>query len=280
MNEHIELGRINRLAVDRITDPGLFLKAGDDEDILLPNQYVTQEMEIGDLLDVFVYTDSEDRPVATTQVPKAMIDQFGFFEVVDTAKFGAFVDWGLPKDLFVPKTLQKTPFKIGEKRILRVRRDDQTHRLVGDEKIGKYLTHDVKGLHTNSEVDLLVVARTPLGFKVIVDHTYEGMLFHNELFETLKTGDRRTGYVKNIRKDGNLDISLQPIGAKKSDAASEKVMAKLIESNGILPYNYKSDAELIKNVFGLSKKNFKRALTQLQNDGKIAVKETGIYLER
>jgi len=279
INDHLELGRINRLIIDRSTVPGLFLRALDDKDVLLPNQYVTENMELESEIEVFHYTDSEDRLVATTLTPRAMLSQFGFFEVVDTTRFGAFVDWGLPKDLFVPRSAQKIQFNIGDKRILYVTYDEQTHRLIGEEKITKHLTHQVSGLHTNSEVDLLVIAKTPMGFKVIVDHQYEGMLFHNELFEEVKTGDSKKGYVKNIRSDGNLDISLQPIGAKKSDAASEKVMALLVENNGILPYNYKSDAELIKNTFALSKKNFKRALTQLQNDGKIEIKETGIYLK-
>lgn len=277
INENLELGVINRLIVDRSTTPGLFLRALDEKDVLLPNQYVTDEMKIGSELDVFLYTDSEDRIVATTRTPKAMLGQFGFFEVVDTTRFGAFMDWGLPKDLFVPRSAQKVQFNVGDRRILYITYDEQTHRLIGEEKITKHLSHQVSDLHTNSEVDLLVMARTPMGFKVIVDHQYEGMLFHNELFEKLYTGDSKKGYVKNIRKDGNLDISLQPIGAKKGDAASEKVMALLLENDGILPYNYKSDAELIKNTFALSKKNFKRALTQLQDEGKIEVKDTGIY---
>lgn len=280
INEHLELGKINYLIIDRVTTPGLFLRALDDKDVLLPNQYVTDNMKPGNEIEVFLYTDSEDRIVATTLTPNAMLNQFGFFEVVDTTKFGAFVDWGLPKDLFVPRSAQKIQFNIGDKRILYVTYDEQTHRLIGEEKITRHLSHQVSGLHTNSEVDLFVIARTPMGFKVIVDHQYEGMLFHNELFEEVKTGDRKKGYVKNIRGDGNLDVSLQPIGAKKNDAASEKVIKLLVENNGILPYNYKSDSQLIKNSFGLSKKNFKRALTQLQNDGKIEVKETGIYLKR
>lgn len=278
INETLELGVINHLIVDRSTTPGLFLKALDGDDVLLPNQYVTDAMEIGSEIDVFLYTDSEDRLVATTHSPKAMLGQFGFFEVVDTTKFGAFVDWGLPKDLFVPRSAQKTPFNIGDRRVLYVTYDEQTHRLIGEEKITKHLSHKVKGLHTNAKVELLVIAKTPLGFKVIVEHRYEGMLFHNELFEELHTGDVKTGYVKNIRTDGNLDISLQPIGAKKGDAASEKVMSLLKANDGILPYNYKSDAELIKKTFAISKKNFKRALTQLQDSGVIDVKETGIYL--
>lgn len=277
INKHLVLGKINRLVIDRSTVPGLFLMAEDEKDVLLPNQYVTDDMEIGDEIDVFLYTDSEDRIVATTQKPLAMLDEYGYFEVVDTTRFGAFVDWGLPKDLFVPRNAQKTAFKIGEKRILHVSYDEQSHRLIGEEKLTKYLTHQVKGLRKNSEVTLLVMAKTPMGYKVIVNHRYEGMLFDNEIFEAVQVGDTKRGYVKNIRPDGNLDISLQPIGVAKTDAATAKLLEKLEENSGMLPYNYKSDAELITQVFGLSKKNFKRALTQLQDEGLIEVKENGIF---
>ncbi|MDX1294616.1 MAG: S1-like domain-containing RNA-binding protein [Sulfurimonadaceae bacterium] len=277
INQHLELGKINRLRVDRITEPGIFLMAEDEKDVLLPNQYVTDAMKENDVVEAFLYTDSEDRLVASTVYPTAMLDEYGFFEVVDITKFGAFVDWGLPKDLFVPRNAQKTPFKVGDKRILHVSYDEQSHRLIGEEKLSKYLTHKVTDLRKNSEVDLLVMAKTPMGYKVIVDHKYEGMIFTNEIFEKVSVGDSKKGYVKNIRPDGNLDISLQPIGGAKTDAASDKVMNLLEANNGMLPYNYKSDAELIKNTFGLSKKNFKRALTQLQDAGKIEVKENGIF---
>jgi len=170
----IDPGRINTLRLDRFAAPGAYLSAGDGSDILLPNQYVTDTMQLDDLLDVFVYTDSEDRPVATTERPFALRDEFGFFEVVDVTKFGAFVDWGLPKDLFVPKNRQKTPFRIGEKRFLRIVKDDRSDRLIGVERIGQYLSHSPRGYHPNREVSLLFIAKTPLGFKVIVDDTYEG----------------------------------------------------------------------------------------------------------
>jgi len=279
INQHIELGRINTLRIDRFTVPGVFLMAEDEEDLLLPNQYVTDEMVIDQELDVFVYTDSEDRLVATTVRPPAILDEFGFFEVVDVAKFGAFVDWGLPKDLLVPKNRQKTPFKVGDKRFLRIVKDDRSERLIGVEKISQFLSHEPQGYHTNRAVDLLVIAKTPLGYKVIVDNNYEGLIFANEIFENMATGDRKRGFVKFVRKDGNMDITLQPIGAEKHDAASQKVLTLLEENDGSLPYNYKSDAELIKNIFSLSKKSFKRTLTHLQDTGKIEVKETGIYLK-
>ena len=279
INEKIELGKLNTLRIDRFTEPGIYLMAEDEADILLPGQYVTDTMVEGQEIQVFVYTDSEDRLVATTDTPKAMVDEFGFFEVVDVADFGAFVDWGLPKDLFIPKNRQKTPFKVGEKRILRVIKDDQSERLLGVEKIKQYLTHEVEeGYYKNRPVKLLVMARTPLGYKVIVDDKYSGMLFTNEIFEDIAAGDLKKGFVKLVRKDGNMDISLQPIGtAAKTDIATDKIMQLLEENRGSLPYNYKSDADLINSVFGLSKKNYKRALTTLKDAEKIDVTDTGIY---
>ncbi len=277
IDNHLVLGKMNRLQIDRHTDPGLFLISEDGKDVLLPNQYVTDTMKIGDELDVFLYTDSEDRLVATTVKPLAMLDEYGYFKVVDTTKFGAFVDWGLPKDLFVPRNAQKTPFNVGDKRILRVSYDEQSHRLIGEEKLTKYLSKDTRHLKRNAPVKVIVIAKTPLGWKCIVNHRYSGMLFHNEIFESIAVGDVKTAYIKTVRHDGNLDLTLQPVGAAKTQTSNDKVMELLEEHNGMLPYNYKSDAELIKEVFGLSKKNFKRALTSLQEAGKIDVKENGIF---
>ncbi len=279
INEKIELGKINTLRIDRFTEPGIYLMAQDEEDLLLPGQYVTDNMAVDQEIDVFVYTDSEDRLVATTETPKAMLDEFGFFEVVDVAEFGAFVNWGLPKDLFIPKNRQKTPFRVGDKRILRVVKDEKSERLLGVEKIKQFLSHEVEeGYYKNRPVKLLVIAKTPLGFKVIVDNKYSGMLFTNEIFEDIAVGDTKQGFIKLVRKDGNMDISLQPIGtAAKTDIGTDKVMQLLEENGGSLPYNYKSDADLINSVFGLSKKNYKRSLTTLIDAGKIEVTETGIY---
>ncbi len=277
IDETITLGVINRLRIDRFVVPGLFLMAEDESDLLLPNQYVTDEMKLDDELDVFVYTDSEDRLVATTQRPVAMRDEFGFFEVVDVAPFGAFVDWGLPKDLLVPKNRQKTAMKIGEKRFLRVIKDDRSDRLIGVEKISQYLDKPPM-INSNTPVSLLVIAKTPLGFKVIVDNLYEGLIYHDEIFQNIAVGDVTDGFIKHVRKDGTIDVSLQKIGtnARKLDD-SEKIMKLLIEKRGILPYNYKSDPETIKEIFGLSKKAFKRSLTALVDAKKIEVNEKGIF---
>ncbi len=275
----LELGLINTLVIDRLTTPGAYMMAQDGNDVLLPGQYLTNDMKEGDLLDVFLYTDSEDRLVATTLTPKAKLDEFALLEVVDVAGFGAFMDWGLSKDLLVPNMFQKTRFEVGEKRFIRVIYDERTHRLVGTEKLGDFFERKITGLHSNQEVKILVIAKTPLGFKCIVEDKYEGLIYHNEIFENISLGDEKKAFIKTIRKDGNIDLNLRKPGSKKSGGSHEKVLALLKENKGIMPYNYKSDAELIKNVFGLSKKEFKRTLTSLQEKKKIEVKDTGIYLK-
>ncbi|MDK9693721.1 MAG: S1-like domain-containing RNA-binding protein [Sulfurimonas sp.] len=279
-NQHLELGLINCLRVDRHTPHGIFLESFDEKDVLLPQAYVTDEMHDDALLEVFLYTDSEDRLIATTLKPKAMLDEFALFEVVDVAPFGAFVNWGLAKDLFVPNMFQKTPFQVGEKRFLKVVYDEKTHRLVGTEKLGNFFDKRPKGLSAHKEVKILIIAKTPLGFKCIVEDRYEGLIYHNEIFEKIEIGSHKIAFVKTVRKDGCIDLTLQASGAKKKDASVEKVLSLLKKSGASMPYNYKSDAQLLKDVFGLSKKEFKRSLTALQESGDIEVKDTGIYLKR
>ncbi|WP_310440930.1 S1 RNA-binding domain-containing protein [Sulfurimonas sp.] len=278
-NEHLELGVINCLRIDRHTPHGIFLESLDEKDVLLPQAYVTDEMHDGKLIEVFLYTDSEDRLIATTLKPKAMLDGFALFEVVDVAPFGAFVNWGLAKDLLVPNMFQKTPFKVGDKRFLRVVYDERTHRLVGSEKLGDFFDKRPKGLAPHKEVEILIIAKTPLGFKCIVEEKYEGLIYHNEIFEKVDIGSKRVAFVKTVRKDGCIDLSLQAGGSKQKDLSSERVLSLLKKSNGSMPYNYKSDAQLIKDVFGLSKKEFKRSLTALLESGAIEVKDSGIYLK-
>ncbi len=279
-NVTIKIGEINRLKVVRDTDYGYFLEAKDESEVLLPNVYVMEdEMPMGSLLDVFVYTDSEDRPVATTKMPYAKLGEYGYFTVVDYKQYGAFVNWGLPKDLFVPLSQQKEHFHIGTKYLLRVCLDEQTGRLFATQKIGKYFNRDMKGLHPNKILQAIVLAKTPLGFKVVADNQYEGMLFDNEIYEDLRIGDKCEVYVKKVRKDFKLDLSLQPIGKKaKIDEAQGTILQLLKEANGTLPFTYKSDAEEIKKVFNMSKKNFKRTLTELIENKAIVLLEDSIKL--
>ncbi len=279
-NDKINIGEVNTLKIERDTDFGYYLTAEDYNEVLLPNVYIMEdEMPMGSLLDVFVYTDSEDRPVATTKMPYAKLGEYGYFTVVDYKSYGAFVNWGLPKDLFVPLSQQKEYFTIGKKYLLRVCLDEQTNRLYGTQKIGKYFNRDMKGLHQNKVLDAIVLAPTPLGYKVIADNQYEGMLFTNEIFEDIKVGDRKKVYIKSVRKDFKLDFSLQPIGKQaKLGEAEGVVVEKLKEAGGELPFTYKSDAQEIKKVFGMSKKNFKRTLTELIETKKINLLESSIKL--
>ncbi|MCH9814465.1 MAG: DNA-binding protein [Epsilonproteobacteria bacterium] len=279
MNATLKLGTINKLKIDRSSDHGLYLVTNNgEEDVLLPQAYVTDKMQIGEEIDVFLYTDSEDRIVATTKTPKAMLGEFGLFEVVDTTDIGAFVDWGLSKDLFVPKSVQKTPYQMGKKYILRVAYDAQTERLFGDSRIGRYLEHDSASMRHLKVVDIFIIAKTPLGFKVIANNLYEGMIFSNEIFETVNIGDHKKGYIKKVRDDGKFDISLQPIGADREAIDRQKIIT-LLNDKKHLPFNYKSDAEVIKKMFGLSKKSFKKVLTSLQNDEIITIDDSGITLK-
>ena len=277
-NEQIKIGEVNTLKIERDTDYGYYLVAKDYNEVLLPNIYIMEdEMPMGSLLDVFIYTDSEDRPVATTKMPYAKLGEYGYFTVVDYKSYGAFVNWGLPKDLFVPLSQQKEYFTISKKYLLRVCLDEQTGRLYGTQKIGKYFNREMKGLHQNKVLDAIVLAKTPLGYKVVADNQYEGMLFENEIFEPIKVGDQKKVYIKTVRKDGKLDLSLQPIGKQaKIGEAEGSILKRLEEAGGELPFTYKSDAEEIQKVFGLSKKNFKRTLTALIEKKEIILLDNAI----
>lgn len=276
-NKYIEVGRVNTLLIDRHTPHGIFALSKEGEDVLLPKAYVTDEMVDGILIDLFVYTDSQDRRVATTLKPNAMLDECDIFEVVDVTSFGAFVDWGLPKDLLVPTKFQKSTFKLGEKRFLKVIYDKKTDRLIGSEKIGDFFENKVQDLRLKQEVNILVVQKTSLGFKCVVDKKYHGLIYHNEIFESINIGDEKKAYVKVIRPDGKIDISLRQIGVKQTSMLSDKIFELLQSHNGMMPYNYKSDAGIIKEIFSMSKKDFKRALTNLQNENRIKVQDNGIY---
>lgn len=271
MNEKIEVGKTNTLRVNRVTEFGLFLIAKNDEEVLLPNAYIDKSMEVDTFVDVFIYTDSEDRLVATTLKPYVYLDEFASLEVVDTTKFGAFVDIGLSKDILVPKNKQRSSYTIGGYKVLQLQLDDRTNRLIANEKFT--LEKNIKKFEKNDEVDILLYSKTPLGFKVIVNNKTEGMIFHNEIFENVKVGDRKKAYIKNVRKDGKLDICLQKIGAKVAD---EKVIELLNENDGFMNFTYKSDAQDIKDTFGLSKKAFKATLTKLLNENRITLEDEGI----
>lgn len=273
MNKTIQVGQINKLKVNRVSEPGLYLICEEEQEVLLPNKYVNSSMQIDSIIDVFIYTDSEDRLVATTLKPYALLNEFAFLEIVDMSKFGAFVDIGLSKDILVPKNKQKSSFNIGSYKVLQLQLDERTNRLIASEKFE--LIKNNENFQVNDEVEIILYSKTPLGFKVIVANKYEGMIFHNEIFEKISVGKKKRAYIKNVRSDGKLDICLQKIGKKCDD---DKVLEVLKENDGSINFTYKSDPEDIKEVFSLSKKAFKATLTKLLNENKIILKEDGIQL--
>ena len=273
IDDKIKQGVVNTLKVNRVSEPGIYLISGDETEVLLPNAYVKKEMAIDSLLDVFIYTDSEDRLVATTLKPYLYLNEFANLKIVDSAKFGYFVDIGLPKDLLVPKNRQKGTYNIGSYKVLQMQFDERTSRLIASEKY--ILEEEPKNLKQGDEVEIILYSKTPLGFKVIVNNSYEGMIFHSEIFENLKIGDKKRAYIKNLREDKKLDISLQKIGEKVD---SNKVLEILKANGGVLNFTYKSDAEDIKNMFAMSKKAFKSTLTKLIDEKKINLENDRICL--
>ncbi|AXH14244.1 S1 RNA-binding domain-containing protein [Malaciobacter mytili] len=279
MNEKIKLGEINTLEISRVSEPGLYLKSLDNSEVLLPNVYIKQEMQLGQEIEVFIYTDSEDRLVATTIMPKAKINEIALLEVVDIAKFGAFVDLGLPKDLLVPKNKQKSPFQIGEKRLVKVIEDEKSHRLIGVEKFQEKFNRDLSNFQRNDEVQIIVYKKTPLGFKVYVNSKFEGMIYHTEIFTKINIGDKKTAYIKTVRDDGKLDISLQKIAQDNSNDDTLKIIEVLKINNNELKITSKSDPEKIIELFEMSKKRFKAALNSLINDNIVVLEEDKILLK-
>lgn len=279
INEQIVLGKLNRLRIDRDSPHGFFLMSEDENSVLLPQKFKPAGAKIGDEITVFIYTDSEDRLVATSKFPFAMKDEFAVVIVKDIVKFGAFVDIGLEKDLLVPKNKQKTPFKVGEKRIVRIVQDDKSNRLIGVEKITNYLNNNTSKYQNGDEVDILVFVKTPMGFKVIVNNAHEAMIFANEIFDHVFVGQKRKAYIKRVREDGKLDLILTPPHSKGSDSECEKFLEILKQNNNTLPLTSKSDPELIKKYFGISKKAFKASLNKLIGEGKIEQSESDIKIK-
>lgn len=273
INKIIEQGVVNTLKVNRVSQPGIYLISGDETEVLLPNIYVKKEMTIDSLVDVFIYTDSEDRLVATTIKPYLYLNEFASLKIVDSAKFGYFVDIGLAKDLLVPKNRQKGSFEVGSYKVLQMQFDERTNRLIASEKYS--LKNEPKVLKQGDEVEILLYSKTPLGYKVIVNNLYEGMIFHSEIFENVKIGDRKRAYIKNLREDSKLDISLQKIGQKVD---TNKILDILEKNGGAINFTYKSDVEDIKRVFAMSKKAYKATLTKLIEDKKIILSEDKISI--
>lgn len=273
----LKIGNTNTLTVTRASGHGLYLDSSQGE-ILLPNRYVTSDMTEGQPVEVFVYTDSEDRLVAVTDWPLAQVGEFAALRVKEVASVGAFLDWGLNKDLLLPFKEQLYPVRTGDTVVVRVCLDPRTQRVIAVAKLAPFFRRDTAALPEKQAVALLVFRQTELGYKVVVDQQYEGLIYQNEVFEPLPVGAAREGFVKKIRSDGKLDISLQPIGVAGIDAAQEKVLRTLQAADGYLPYHDKSDPAAIQEAFGLSKKAFKRAIGGLYKDQRVVIEDQGIRL--
>lgn len=276
----IQLGKYNTLTILRDTKVGLFLGNGNEaEDILLPNKYVPNEFEIGEEISVFVYLDHEQRPVATTLEPYILLNEFALLRVNYTNQIGAFVDWGMEKDLLVPFKEQARPMETGKRYLVYLYLDEKTNRLVASSKTNQFLSNDHLTIQQFDEVDLIVSHITEIGINVIINEQHKGLLYKDEVFdENIRTGDRLMGYIKNIRPDNKIDVSLQKQGYENVEPNAEKIIFELRASRGFLRLTDNSHPEDIKTVLKMSKKTFKKAIGALYKNRQIDIKEDGIYL--
>jgi len=276
----IEVGKYNELEILRDTSVGLYLgDEAQEEDVLLPNKYCPKDFKIGDKLDVFVYRDYEDRKIATNLTPKIFLNEFAFLKVVSVSNVGAFLDWGLEKDLMVPFKEQRQKMEEGRWYVVYLDLDERTDRLFASNKIEHYLQNHELTVEIKQEVDIMVMQKTDLGYSVIVNGQHKGLVYKNEVFKTLKVGDSLKGYVKEIREDNKLDISLQPIGYEQfNDVNVDKVYRFLMEQDGYMILTDKSSPEEIYDTFNMSKKAFKKAVGALYKDRRISIEDKGIRL--
>lgn len=266
----------HRLTIARKTDNGLYLTDGEGNEVLLPNRYVPETYEIGDPMEVFVYTDSEDRPVATTDTPKIVEGGIAALQAVGFNYHGTFLDWGLPKDLFVPKRNQQAPMLVGEWYVVSVYADNVTGRAVGTSKLGKIINNEEITVRPKEEVDIIVAVRKEKGFRVVINDKHWGMLYDNQIFTDVKLGMRMKAYVRKIAEDGRIDVSLQQEGFDQVKIAADEVLKMIDEADGVLPVGDKSDPEEVRLATGMSKKIFKRAVGYLMSRGVVESGETSV----
>lgn len=273
----LQVGKFNKLEVAREVDFGYYLST-DKGDILIPRKYVPEGTRIGDIMNVFVYTDSEDRLIATTLKPIGVVGEFAAMKVKDVTNFGAFLDWGIEKDLLVPDNEQHRKLYVGQTTVVRLCLDARTERVIGVGKLNPFLNKDLSELEEGQIVDLMVYDETDLGYMVLLENQYSGMLYYNEVFEPLFIGDKRKGHIRKIREDGKIDVRLNKDGVEGIQDSKSTILKKLESSNGFLPFHDKSDSEEIKEAFQMSKKSFKKAIGGLYRDGKIVILDDGIKL--
>ncbi len=274
------VGRYNALQVVKHTDFGLYLDGGADGEILLPNRYIPKDTpsEDEDWLNVFVYLDSEDKLLATTEKPKVQVGEFASLKVVEINSIGVFLDWGLPKDLLLPFSEEKRQMKAGEYCVVHVYLDKRTRRITATARLDRYLDKLPPAYQVGQEVDLLVVEETDMGFKAIINNAHWGLIHKNEVFKFLRSGKQEKGYIKELRSDGKIALSLQPIGAQLTTSLNAQILDKLRANQGTLAVSDKSDPQVISDLFGVSKGNFKKAIGALYKDGQIVIHADRIEL--
>ena len=274
------IGRMNSLQVVKHTDFGLYLDGGADGEILLPKRYIPKDTpsEVEDWLNVFIYLDSEDKLIATTLKPKIQLGEFASLKVVDINRVGLFFDWGLPKDLLLPHSEEKRPLQIGDYCVIYLYLDKRTRRLTATARLDRHLDKVPANYQVGQEVDLLVVERTDLGFKAIIDGKHWGLIHKNELFKFIRSGMREKGYIKELRADGKISLSLQPIGHEAASGLAEQIIERLRAQGGVLALGDKSPPELISEHFRVSKGNFKKAIGGLYKQGLIRIHDDRIEL--
>lgn len=275
----IRVGQVNSLEVVKLADFGIFLDAGEFGTTLLPNKYVPEGVQMGDHLDVFLYFDSENQLSATTNTPIAQVGEWGLMSVEGVNSTGAFVNWGIKeKDLLVPFSEQRGRLRQGQKLLVYVYNDKASGRVVGTTKFNKLLDKTPANYKKNQQVDLIIAERSELGFKAIVNGQHWGMIFSSDVFGKLFIGKRLIGYIKTIREDGKIDLSLQKVGVDRLDDLSSKILEQLEKNDGFLPLNDKSTPDAIFTVFRTSKGTFKKTIGGLYKQGKIVIEKEGIRL--
>lgn len=274
----VEIGKVNTLEVVRETDNGFYLDGRELGEILMPRKFITDDVRSQGWADVFVYTDSEDRLVATTEKPKAMVGEFAFLKVVATSNFGAFLDWGLPKDLLVPFREQRAKMVEGGIYLVYLFLDVLTKRIAASAKIDKFLDNTPPEYEPGDEVQLMIAEETDLGYKAIVNSLHWGMLYNNQLYQKLAPGMKITGYINKVRDDEKIDLLLEKPGYEKVDAISQKILDELKKNRGFMAVSDNTSPEMINALLGISKKNFKKAIGSLYKRRMITFDSDGIRL--
>ena len=275
---NVILGKYNQLEVVKEVDFGVYLNGGDDGEILLPARYVPEGCRPGDVLNVFIYLDNEERLIATTLQPKVQVGEFACLEVAWVNEYGAFLDWGLMKDLFVPFREQKMKMQKGRRYVVHTHVDEESYRIMASAKVERYLSKEMPPYQAGQEVEVMVWQKTDLGYKVIIENQFGGLVYQNEVFQALEPGMTLTAYVRQVREDGKIDLTLQKDGQAKVKDFSDVLLQFIREQGGYTPLNDKSAAEDIYDTFGVSKKTFKKAVGDLYKKRLILLVENGIRL--